>query len=263
MTAQDKQLVVHVYDQLFSHGNLDVIDEYFGPQYINHNPQAPDGTEALRRFVTGFHAAYPNLRHTVERVIAEDDLVLLHSHAVLEPGTNGQVVVDIFRVRDGKIVEHWDVIQPVPDTSVSGHDMFTTLSTPAQSLPDPAAPTEAAKKPATALFHELTVERDVTALDRYAADPFYEHNPQHADGIAAAKQLFTSLFAEHPQVSIDLKRVIAEGDYVAFHHHLKLTADHLGLAVIDIFRVRDGKIVEHWDAAQPVPDGSANDNTMF
>ena len=263
MTAQNKELVVHFYDQLFSHGNLAVIDEFIGPEYINHNPQAPDGSEALRRFVTDFRAAYPQLRHTVERVIAEDDLVLLHSHAVLEPGTPGQVVVDIFRVRDGKIVEHWDVIQPVADTSVSGHDMFSTLSDPARNAPDPAASTEAAKKAAAALFHELTAERDVTALDRYAADPFYEHNPQHADGIAASKQLFASLFAEHPQVSIDLKRVVAEGDYVAFHHHLRLDADHLGLAVIDVFRVRDGKIVEHWDAAQPVPDSSANNNTMF
>ncbi len=57
------------------------------------------------------------------RVIAEDDLVLLHSHAVLEPGTR-QMVVDIFRVRDGKIVEHWDVIQPVPEESGNDNTMF-------------------------------------------------------------------------------------------------------------------------------------------
>ena len=60
-----------------------------------------------------------------------------------------------------------------------------------------------------------------------------------------------------------LKRVIAEGDYVAIHHDLKFAADGPGAAVIDIFRVRDGRVVEHWDIVQPVPEAPGNDNTMF
>ena len=64
-------------------------------------------------------------------------------------------------------------------------------------------------------------------------------------------------------MSIDVKRVIAEGDYVAVHHHLKLDPHERGFACIEFFRVCDGKIVEHWDAVQTVPQTSANDNTMF
>jgi predicted SnoaL-like aldol condensation-catalyzing enzyme len=253
-----KELVVHFYDELFRHGNLAVIDAFIGTEYINHNPHAPDGPEALRRFVTGFKAAHPNLQYTVARVIAEDDLVLLHSHAVLDPGTKGQIVVDIFRVRDGKIVEHWDVIQPVPDTTLNGNDMFSTLS-------GPAGPTDtaASKRVASALFDEVTAGRDLTAFDRYAADPLYEHNPRSANGIAAAKELFTSTFATKPAFRARVKRVIAEGEHVAFHHHATFTPDDRGLAVIDIFRVRNGKVVEHWDVVQPVPATSANTNTMF
>ncbi|MEU6550457.1 ester cyclase [Streptomyces sp. NPDC046915] len=263
MSAENKEIVLRFYDELFSHGNLEVVDKYVGSTYTNHNPQGVDGPEGLRRFVTFFRGAHPHLHHTVERVVAEDDLVLLHTRSVLEPGANDQVVVDIFRVREGKIVEHWDVIQPVPDDSAGGNDMFTTLSAPARNSPDAGASTAESRRVATALFDELAVERDLTALDRYAVDPYYEHNPQHSNGIAAAKEVLAATFAALPEVTFTVKRVIAEGDYVAVHHHFKATPDDRGAAVIDFFRVRDGKVVEHWDVIQPVPATSANDNTMF
>jgi predicted SnoaL-like aldol condensation-catalyzing enzyme len=173
------------------------------------------------------------------------------------------VVVDIYRVDGGRIVEHWDVIQPVPDTIVGGHDLFTTISEPAVNQPDADADAAESKKVVTALFHEIAVEKDPSAFERYAVDPFYEHNPQHADGVAAAKELFAATFANLPGLIIDIKRVIAEGDYVAVHHNFKADADDRGFACIELFRVRDGKVVEHWDAVQPVPETSANANTMF
>lgn len=263
MSAENKELVTHFYEELFSHGNLEVIDKFVGNTYTNHNPQGVDGPEGLKKFISYFRATYPNLQKTTYRVLAEGDLVLLHSSSAPEPGAPAQVVVDIFRVEDGKIVEHWDVIQPVPGTSVNGHDMFSTLSVPADNAPDPAAPTAESKRVVETLLREVTVERDLTAFDRYAADPFYEHNPQHADGVAASKELFASTFAAHPELTINVKRVIGEGDYVAVHHHLKTTPDDRGFACIELFRVRDGKVVEHWDAVQPVPETSTNDNTMF
>src|SRR5262249_890643 len=97
MTAENKELQIHFYNEVFIHGNVELIDSFIGEEYIQHNPLAPNGTEALRGFVTGFRARFPTLRHTVVRAIAEDDLVLLHSKAVLEPGTT-QAVVDIFRL---------------------------------------------------------------------------------------------------------------------------------------------------------------------
>jgi predicted SnoaL-like aldol condensation-catalyzing enzyme len=110
---------------------------------------------------------------------------------------------------------------------------------------------------------ELIEGRDLTAVDRHAGEPYIQHNPGQPNGVAGAREQFASAFAGAPDLSITVKRVIAEGDLVAFHHHFKLAADDPGAAVIDIFRVRDGKVVEHWDVIQPVAAASANDNTMF
>ncbi|WP_030435802.1 nuclear transport factor 2 family protein, partial [Actinoplanes subtropicus] len=257
MSARNKEMVLHFYEELFGRGNLAVIDEYLGDEYIQHNPHAPNGADALRGFVTGFRQRFPGLRHTIVHAIAEDDLVLLHSKAELAPGTV-QGVADLFRVRDGKVVEHWDVLQEMPETTAGGNDVFATLSAPG----GPESSTAESKKVVTALFTELAEGRDPTAWDRYAAEPYYEHNPTQPNGLAAAKAAFAAAF-ENPHFSMGLKRVIAEGDQVAVHHDLKFAADGPGAAVIDIFRVRDGRVVEHWDIVQPIPATSANDNTMF
>lgn len=259
----NKALVVSFYDRLLNHGDLSVIDRSVRPDYIQHDPQSADGRAALRQFVIGLRAAHPREHNTIERAVAAGDLVLLHVHAVLEPGTNGQAIAEIFRVQDGRIAEHWDVKQDVPDTTVSGNDMFSTLSAPRRQWPDPRVSTAASKRVASALFTEVAFDKDVTAFDRYVTGPYYQHNPQSPNGADAAKAFFAATFAANPGFSVSVKRVIAEGDYVAFHSHYKFSADDPGFAILDLYRIRGGKVVEHWDVIQAVPATSANDNTMF
>lgn len=263
MTAENKAMVVHFYEELFGNGNLAAIDEFIRPDYIDHDPDSPGGPEPLRKLVSGFQTGYPDMLFTIERVLADGDLVLLHVHAVLEPGTPGQAIAAVFRIQDGKIAEHWEARQDVPQTTVSGNDMFATLSAPPVKSPDPLASAAATRKIATALFHEVTVERDVTAFARYLADPYYQHYPQDHNGAAAATASFAATLAAYPGLTVTTKRVIADGDYVAFHSHYQLSADDLGTAVVDLYRVRDGKVLEHWNVTQAVAATSANDNTMF
>lgn len=259
-TAADKALVSYVYDQLFNKGNVAVVDRYFRSDFIQHDPTLPDGPAAVKAQVSGLKSAYPKSSSHVYRVLAEGDLVLLHSNVVLEPGTKGSAVVDIFRVDHGKIAEHWDANQPVPDTTASGNDMFSTLS-PKQPCPNTPGTTAESAKVATTFFNALGQDHDASAFDRYVAEPYYQHNTQLPNGIAAAKALF-ALFLQSPYFNVSVKRVVADGDMVAIHSHYTLANDR-GLAVVDFFRVLNGKIVEHWDVIQPVPETAANDNTMF
>ena len=120
----NKKIVVDFYEKALNQKDFDAAAKYFGPKYIQHNPGGADGTEAFKRFVTMLKEKFPNSHNEIKRVIAEGDLVMLHVHSVREPGQRGRAIVDIFRVENGKIVEHWDVIQDVPEKSANDNTMF-------------------------------------------------------------------------------------------------------------------------------------------
>jgi predicted SnoaL-like aldol condensation-catalyzing enzyme len=106
-------------------------------------------------------------------------------------------------------------------------------------------------------------EQPEEAVARYIGDKYIQHNPQAPDGPEAFIEFVRGLMGQFPEASIEIKRAIAEGDLVMTHGLLKMAPDDRGTAVADIFRLEDGKLVEHWDVLQPVPETAANDNTMF
>ena len=109
--AADKAMVGDFYDQLYNHGNLAVVDRFVRPDFIQHDPQIADGRAALKAAVKNLRATNPGLRVAVHRILAQGDLVVVHNNLVLTPGTKGNAVFDIFRVQNGKIAEHWEVMQ--------------------------------------------------------------------------------------------------------------------------------------------------------
>jgi predicted SnoaL-like aldol condensation-catalyzing enzyme len=102
----------------------EAVARYLGPDYRQHNPGAADGAEPFIGFVKWFAQTYPAFRVEPKRIIAEGDHVVMHSHLIREPGDRGMAVVDIFRLEDGKLVEHWDVVQEVPETAANDNTMF-------------------------------------------------------------------------------------------------------------------------------------------
>ena len=120
----NKKAVVEFYDLALNKKDFDAASKYFGQKYIQHNPGAPDGIEGFKGFLAFLKDKFPNSKSEIKRVFAEGDYVILHVHSVREPGTRGRAIVDIFRLENGKIVEHWDVTQAVPEKTASGNSMF-------------------------------------------------------------------------------------------------------------------------------------------
>jgi predicted SnoaL-like aldol condensation-catalyzing enzyme len=122
----NKRNVIAYYERAFNdHEPEDAVERYVGSEYIQHNPMAPDGTDAFIAFVRGYVEQSPQLRVEIKRAIAEGDLVMTHGLLKTSPDDRGTAAADIFRVdENGKIVEHWDVLQPVPETSANDNTMF-------------------------------------------------------------------------------------------------------------------------------------------
>jgi predicted SnoaL-like aldol condensation-catalyzing enzyme len=124
-TAANKTIVAEMFQKMFVENKVDeYADTYFAPNFIEHDPAAGDGTKALKAFFKDFYANNPKSITSVKRMIADGDLVLVHFHAQNGAQDRGVAGVDIFRLADGKIVEHWDVIQPVPEKSANDNTMF-------------------------------------------------------------------------------------------------------------------------------------------
>ncbi|WP_426959224.1 nuclear transport factor 2 family protein [Muricoccus radiodurans] len=121
---RNRRLVIDFYEAVFVRHDLTVAERVLSEGYIQHNPRVPDGRAAFVAAFTRIFAANPEARSRIVRSAAEGDLVYLHVHARSNAADRGRAIADIFRVAGDRIVEHWDVIQEVPESAANGNTMF-------------------------------------------------------------------------------------------------------------------------------------------
>lgn len=120
----NKRNAIAFYKTAYLGEPIKAVEEYVGDEYIQHNPLVADGPQPFIDYFTEMARDYPNKSIEFVRAVAEGDLVALHTHQTW-PGNEQYVTMDFFRFNEkGKIVEHWDAIQDVPNESKNGNTMY-------------------------------------------------------------------------------------------------------------------------------------------
>ena len=249
-----KSTVLKAAAELFGDKDPSAVDRWVAPGYTQHSSLAADGPEALRQLVAGLGDGF---RYEGARVVADGDLVALHGtyHGF---GPVPLIAFDIFRVdADGKLAEHWDALTPQVEETASGRSQ-----TDGPAEPTDLDRTEANRALVTEFAEKVLVGADYSVLTDYiSTETYHQHNPEAADGLDGFGAAAAQWAGEGKNlVYKKVHRVIAEGDFV-----LTQSEGEFGVPVAyyDLFRVADGRIVEHWDVVAPVPAELPHGNGLF
>lgn len=254
------QLVSDAMDALFVRGEADAIEKYWAKNYVQHNPTIGNGREVLQAFTLENRSE--NFNFEMGSIMAEGDFVAVHSRLTGFSETP-LILVDIYRVKLGKIVEHWDVIQEeVPASeSVNGNAMF-----PIESVMFPSRDEEANRALAVSVINNVFGLGNIDMIDEVYDESYIQHNPFIPNGREVVKDVIRSINPE--EFSFEVGFAMAYGDFVLLHSRVQGFPGfdiEGGLIAVDIFRFEDGKIMEHWDVVQEevVLQDTANGNPMF
>lgn len=260
-TQKSVDVATGFYQDALVYRNLYNIKRYIGETYIQHAPFYGDGTDQLKKALEKELSENPDVDVRIHRTIAEDDYVAIHS--TWDYGKKKYVYVDIWRVEGGKLVEHWDHSQLVPEKAENDNTMYLGPEVNNYSDQDQTRNTERS----VAVLKTFDTLSDLSAIEKYVADDYIQHNPEGADG----KEAFFGLMKylrddEKLKGKTTIAKTISMGDMVLVHSKqvdLNKKNDR-GTGYIDIFRFNDeGLIAEHWDITERVPEKSMNTNGIF
>jgi predicted SnoaL-like aldol condensation-catalyzing enzyme len=255
-SSADRRLLVERFaDQLYVRKDVPgAFSSFVASGYIQHNPGLQDGRAAAIAALTPMFST-PGAQFDVKHILVDGDLALIHLFGRGDPATRGAAVFDLYRIHSGRLVEHWDVIQPISDAS----DPLALAAHPSAALEDTAANRRVFENFVRELYERKQLSH---AYETYVAADLIEHSPGRAGGRSGAVAALAPLFA-NPDATFLIKHVLVDGDLAAVHYHGRIQANSAGAAVVELFRLSRGKIVEHWDAFQPIASGSKNAHPMF
>ncbi|MEX5268760.1 nuclear transport factor 2 family protein [Kocuria sabuli] len=241
-----KQIVLTAGTELFGHRDPSAVERYWAPDYRQHSALAPDGPQGLEAMAGQLP---PDFRFEPLRVLEDGDMVAIHClYHGFGPGPT--VAVDVFRVDGDRIAEHWDALAPLPDGAAGTRwiDGPTEITEPERAGSNKTLVTE--------WVQNRLIGTDREALEELAGNPDYvEHGTGPDDRL----------------VRRTLHRVVGEGDFVLTVTEALLEPGGDGEAdgsapsagCYDLWRVAQGRILEHWEVVQPVPENLPHDNGFF
>jgi len=240
-TITNKQKVLSFYKQIVGQRKTELIPEFIVEDYKQHNPTVKQGRAGITEMINYLKTLPPtpqSAKSPIVRAIQDGDLVVIH----LDVSYMGKrmAVIDLFKLKNGMLTEHWDAIQPLPDengktiTATNGTTEIDHNASVENSglVVDQFYKTIVNKQPGTRFIDSAYVEHDASVI---------------ASGVGLAGYL------SEPNRSVKIHRLIAEGDFVVVQSQFNKSGKTF--VFYEIFRVYNDKIAEHWSVEQAVPDG--------
>jgi predicted SnoaL-like aldol condensation-catalyzing enzyme len=242
------ELVKRFYDKVYNAQDISNLDQFMKDDYIQHNPYVADGKEGFIEFAKTFPTLKPKME-VVKAFANDNDEVAVFVKATCEGEGQVNKIVDIFRMEDGLLAEHWDVDEyDISDAKAqNGRDQF---STDAESTPTPGIADQQANIDKVAAFiNDVLGACDISELDEFMSDDYMQHNADTADGRDGFIKFTEVFFPMEPEMRIYKTFANEDGEVLAFFKCTCKANDTVNKLAY-MFRLQDGKLVEHWDVIE-------------
>lgn len=255
--AATASLVERLFAEVYNGHAFDQVEQFFADDYVNHQPGAAPGTSGLRQWASTMLAMFPDLSCTIEHTVVQNDRAMVfvawHGHLAATGKELNSQTANLYRVRDGRIAEHWSVFDYGPLLSFG-------ITPPDQEQPGSqpdwrASPAEQENlRLVTRVWEELMQKHNLDYADEHYRADYIQHNrfaAQSGGGLAGMKQFFAGLFAAAPDLAGTIDHILVQDDFVALFSKWRgreaTTGRELRLHTADLLRIQDGRIAEHWD----------------
>ncbi len=234
-------LVLKIYTEAMNKNQSDIIETLFDTNVALHITGANNGSTAEIAHLQALKTNNPAYIATVKHIAADGDYVAVHWHLSTTPSDEfkGKSVVDLYKLSGQKITDHWSVTQNLSATTASGNSVFSNLYYYADGKPAATAASEAANKQlVTTVYLGLFNDKNISLIDQHIVSDYIQHNPFVPDGREALRNFVLS----RTPGGLSFFATVADDDLVwTFSGNGTLT-------LVDVFRVANNKIVEHYDA---------------
>ncbi len=252
------ETVLNAVSAIFIQFDAEAAAQALAADYIQHNTAVPTGAAPIVGFIPALKDS--GITVTTHRVITEGDLVVMHNtyENAQAFGADTLVAFDVFRVEDGKVAEHWDNLQVPGAPNASGRSMTDG----ATEITDVDL-TAANKAVVSGFVRDVLHGAAPQNIEAYiSTDTYLQHNPYVADGLDGLGAALQAMAEAGQNMRYDATHmIVAEGNFVFTASEGALGATPT--AFFDLFRLQDGKIVEHWDTISEIPSEMAHDNGKF